>query len=180
MHLGAGADSVYGAQVISDSTISGGAGQDTFLISTLSDAAIYAGDAADSINITGSLTEQLLISVLATSSSQLTVGASNSTIRGGSGNDTFVVTASNLQTASKIDGGSGNDSVTFGGVLFWWHWSKVVQVRHAELLCWCQQRSQCLLVMLDQTFSCSPAHFRCSNLLELVETACSSQVRYFQ
>ena len=39
----------------SDSTISGGAGQDTFLISTLSNAAIYGGDDADSVNITGSL-----------------------------------------------------------------------------------------------------------------------------
>ena len=33
----------------------GGAGQDTFLISTLSQAAIYGGSAADSVNITGSL-----------------------------------------------------------------------------------------------------------------------------
>ena len=53
--LGAGADSLYGAQVISASTISGGAGQDTFLISTLSNSSLFGGDAVDSISITGSL-----------------------------------------------------------------------------------------------------------------------------
>ena len=54
-NLGAGADSVYGADVISNSTISGGAGKDTFMISTLSNAAIYGGSDIDSVNITGSL-----------------------------------------------------------------------------------------------------------------------------
>ena len=63
--LGAGNDSVYGAQIVSNGTISGGAGQDTFLISTLSNAAIYGGDAVDSVNITGSYLEQLLTSELA-------------------------------------------------------------------------------------------------------------------
>ena len=53
--LGAGADSLYGAQIISNSTISGGAGQDTFLISTLSNSSLFGGDAVDSISITGSL-----------------------------------------------------------------------------------------------------------------------------
>ena len=53
--LGAGSDSVYGADVISTGSISGGAGADTFLISTLSNAAIYGGTGKDSINITGSL-----------------------------------------------------------------------------------------------------------------------------
>ena len=55
VNLGAGADSLYGAEVISISSISGGAGQDTFLISTLSNAIIYGGGAADSISVTGSL-----------------------------------------------------------------------------------------------------------------------------
>ena len=54
-NLGAGADSVYGAEVISNSTISGAAGSDTFLISTLSNAAIYGGFDVDSVSITGSL-----------------------------------------------------------------------------------------------------------------------------
>ena len=45
------------------------------------------------------------------------VGASNASVAGGAGNDTFVVTASNLQTASTLVGGAGNDSVSFGGDL---------------------------------------------------------------
>ena len=55
VQLGAGADSVYGGEIIIFSTISGGAGQDTFLISTLSNAIIYGGGDADSVSITGSL-----------------------------------------------------------------------------------------------------------------------------
>ena len=55
VQLGAGADSVYGGEIISLSTISGGAGPDTFLINTLNNAIIYGGSAADSVSITGSL-----------------------------------------------------------------------------------------------------------------------------
>ena len=67
--LGAGADSIYGADVISSGSISGAAGADTFLISTLSNAAIYGGSNADSINISGSLYGATVDLVMATSSS---------------------------------------------------------------------------------------------------------------
>ena len=55
LNLGAGADSLYGAQIISNSTISGAAGQDTFLISTLSNALLHGGADVDSLVVTGSL-----------------------------------------------------------------------------------------------------------------------------
>jgi hypothetical protein len=116
-NLGAGADSLYGAQVISDATISGAAGKDTFLISTLSDAAIYAGSDQDSIQITGSLYGATVDFGAGNELFTLSVGATGSTIAGGAGNDTFVVTGSNLQTASQISGGVGNDSVSFSGEL---------------------------------------------------------------
>ena len=116
-NLGAGADSVYGADVISNSTISGAAGKDTFLISTLSNAAIYGGSDQDSVNITGSLYGATIDFGAGHRLFSLTVGATNSTIAGGVGNDTFLVASSNLKTASKIDGGAGKDSVSFGGVL---------------------------------------------------------------
>ena len=68
LNLGAGADSVYGADVISNSTISGAAGKDTFLISTLSEAIIYGGSDQD-FNI-ATLYGQPLISVQVTEYAQ--------------------------------------------------------------------------------------------------------------
>ena len=59
----------------------------TFLISTLSNAAIYGGADQDSVNITGSLCRTVDFE---TASLHATVGAANSTC-GGGGNDTFVV-----------------------------------------------------------------------------------------
>ena len=54
--MGVGADSIYAANVVSGKgSISGGAGADTFLISTLSDTVIYGGADQDSIHISGSL-----------------------------------------------------------------------------------------------------------------------------
>ena len=53
--LGAGADSLYGAQILDESTFVGGAGQDTFLISTLSNSLVQGGADKDSVVITGSL-----------------------------------------------------------------------------------------------------------------------------
>ena len=48
-----------------------------------------------------------LTSVLETRIFTLSVGASNTSIEGGAGNDTFVVTTSNLLTSSTIAGGAG-------------------------------------------------------------------------
>ena len=53
---GLGNDSIYAADLLAGrSSVSGGAGADTFLISTLSDTAIYGGVDQDSISISGSL-----------------------------------------------------------------------------------------------------------------------------
>ena len=71
VQLGAGADSLYGAAIVSQSTISGGAGADTFLISTLSNALINGGADVDSISITGSLQVQRSTSEQATRTSRL-------------------------------------------------------------------------------------------------------------
>ena len=115
-NLGAGADSVYGAQIVSDSTISGG-GQDTFHISTLSNSFLYGGDDIDSVAITGSLIGATVDFGAGDENFTLSVGATSSSIAGGAGNDTFVVTAANLQTGTTIAGGSGNDTVYFGAEL---------------------------------------------------------------
>ena len=47
----------------------------------------------------------------------LSVGATGANILGGSGNDTFVVSAASLQTLSTIGGGAGKDSVSFAGAM---------------------------------------------------------------
>ena len=93
--------------------LSGGAGADTFLINLSS--AQDGGADADSVSITGSLMGATTTSVLATRTSP-SVGATNSSIHGGAGNDTFVVSASNLQTSTTVSG-EGNDSVSFTGDL---------------------------------------------------------------
>ena len=103
--LGAGADSVYGAQIISNSTISGGAGQDTFLISTLSNSSFLVVQMLiPSLPVLCLEPPSTLVLATRTSLSRLVLNAS---IAGGSGNDTFVVTGSNLQTASTLAGGVG-------------------------------------------------------------------------
>ena len=83
--LGAGADSIYGADVISSGSISGAAGADTFLISTLSNAAIYGGSNADSINISGSLYGATVDFGDGNEQFTLTVGSSASNVLGGGG-----------------------------------------------------------------------------------------------
>ena len=92
----------------------GGLRQDTFLISTLSNAIILGGDDADSVSITGSLMGATVDFGAGNENFTLSVGSSNSTIAGGDGNDTFIVT--NQSTTTSIDGGSGNDSVSVGVV----------------------------------------------------------------
>ena len=87
------------------------------MISTLSNAIIYGGSDADSVSITGSLYGGTVDFGAGNERFTLSVGATNASIAGGSGNDTFVVTGSNLQTSSTIAGGAGNDSVSFGGDL---------------------------------------------------------------
>ena len=82
-------------------SISGGAGADTFLISTLSDTAIYGGADQDSINISGSLYGATVDFGAGNEQLTLTAGATASNVQGGSGNDTFVVTAADLLTATS-------------------------------------------------------------------------------
>ena len=111
--LGAGADSIYGADVISSGSISGAAGADTFLISTLSNAAIYGGSNADSINISGSLYGATVDFGDGNEQFTLTVGSSASNVQGGTGNDTLVVNTADLLSIHLV-GGAGNDSVALG------------------------------------------------------------------
>ena len=132
-NLGAGADSVYGGEIISNSTISGGAGQDTFLISTLSNAASFTVAPMLSVSITGSLYGATVDFGAGNESFTLTVGATNSTIAGGAGNDTFVGNVPNCRlpprlmvvpvttrfpsvvslSGGSIAGGAGNDTLNF-------------------------------------------------------------------
>ena len=82
-------------------SISGGAGADTFLISTLSNTAIYGGAAKDSINISGSLYGATVDFGDGNEQFTLTAGSTASNVLGGSGNDTFVVNTADLLTSSK-------------------------------------------------------------------------------
>ena len=142
--MGAGADSIYAANVLSwQGSISGGAGADTFLISTLSDAAIYGGTDKDSINISGSLYGATVDFGAGNEQFTLTVGSTASNVQGGSGNDTFVVNTANLLTASSIAGGAGNDSVSFGAVLSGNSILGGADQRHPELCSWCEQQRDC-------------------------------------
>ena len=101
--VGVGSDSIYGADVISSGSISGGAGADTFLISTLSNAAVYGGTGKDSIAITGSLYGATVDFGASNENLTLTVGATASSVTGGDGNDTFVVNTSDcLQTPPLV------------------------------------------------------------------------------
>ena len=92
------------AQLISDGTISGGAGQDTFLVSTLA-THIQGGADVDPLPSLVHCKVQLLTSVPATVSSPFLLVLP--VLRSPGYNDTFIVTVSNLQTSSSIAGGDG-------------------------------------------------------------------------
>ena len=142
--MGVGGDSIYGADLLAGGgSISGGAGADTFLISTLSESVIYGGTAQDSINISGSLYGATVDFGEGNEQFTLTVGSTASNVQGGAGNDTFVVNTVDLMTASSIVGGAGNDSVSFG-TFFPVTQFLAVLTRHPELCSWCQQQRACV------------------------------------
>ena len=123
--LGAGADSVYGANVISNSTIGGAAGRDTFLISTLSNAAIYGGSDKDSVNITGSLYGATVDFGAGNEIFSLTVGASDSTIAGGLATTPSWLQLQTSRLLPRLTVESGKDSVSF---------SKLFQAAHCMVV----------------------------------------------